>query len=128
MKIYTASVILLLTILATGCGHPAQAKPNLVSASDLAPEASTADTTNSFWDMPYLEQAFIDATPADRKDGLIAGELGVDGGRKDMIVKLAQEIAADKHGLYDSLLVSHKGKLLFESYYLRGRVDLPHFQ
>lgn len=78
--------------------------------------------------MPYLEQAFIDATPADRKDGLIAGELGVDGGRKDMIVKLAQEIAAGKHDLYDSLLVSHKGKPLFESYYLRGRVDLPHFQ
>jgi len=93
-----------------------------------APEATAAEAALSFWDLPYLKNAYIDSSPADRKDGIAVGELGVDGGNKHMIVKLAQEIADKKHGLYDGLLIAHKGKLLFESYYLRGRVNLPHFQ
>ena len=56
------------------------------------------------------------------------GKLGRDGGNKEMLVKLAQEIANREHGSYDSLLIAHKGKLLFESYYSRGRVNLPHYQ
>lgn len=93
-----------------------------------APEATAAEAELSFRDISYLDKAFIDATPADRKDALVVGELGVDGGNKDMIVKLAQEIADRKHGNFDSLLIAHKGKLLFESYYLRGRINLPHPQ
>tara|TARA_R110002096_G_scaffold177713_1_gene354471 strand:+ start:244 stop:1428 length:1185 start_codon:yes stop_codon:yes gene_type:complete len=98
------------------------------AADAPAPEATTADAAVSFWDFPYLETAFIDLTPADRADNIPVGELGVDGGNKDMIIKLAQEIADREHGLYDSMLIAHNGKLLFESYYLRGRVNLPHFQ
>jgi len=93
-----------------------------------APEATASEAKISFWDLPYLKEAFIDPTPAARKDGLAVGELGVNGGNKDMIIKLAEEIANSKHGLYDSMLITHKGKLLFESYYLRGRINLPHFQ
>ncbi len=89
-----------------------------------APEATAAEAKISFWDLPYLKEAFIDTTPADRKDGLAVGELGVNGGNKDMIVKLAEEIADSMHGLYDSMLITHKSKLLFESYYRRGRVNL----
>ncbi|MCW8877838.1 MAG: beta-lactamase family protein [Kangiellaceae bacterium] len=93
-----------------------------------APEISAANANDSFREIPYLDKAFIDVTPADRKDALVVGKLGVDGGDKEMIVKLAQEIADSKQGKYDSLLIAHKGKLLFESYYLRGRVNLPHPQ
>ncbi|WP_106794237.1 serine hydrolase [Aquimarina sp. Aq78] len=89
-----------------------------------APEATAAEAKISFWDLPYLKEAFIDITPADRKDDLAVGELGVNGGNKDMIIKLAEEIADSMHGLYDSMLITHKGKLLFESYYRRGRVNL----
>jgi len=96
--------------------------------NDLAPEATAADAAISFWDLPYLEKAFIDTAPAARKDDIPVGELGVDGGNKAMIVKLAEEIADKKHGLYDSMLIAHNGKLLFEGYYLRGRVNLPHGQ
>lgn len=96
--------------------------------TQLAPEASATEAKLSFREMPLLETAFIDTTPANRNDGLMVGELGVDGGNQEMIVKLAEEIAAGKHGKYDSLLIAHQGKLLFESYYLRGRVNLPHFQ
>jgi len=94
----------------------------------LAPEASVAEATLSFRDIPELKKAFIDITPADKKDGLTVGELGIDAGNKAMIVKFAQEIASKNHGSYDSLLIAHKGKLLFESYCSRGRVNLPHFQ
>lgn len=105
---------------------------NFVAASAAeeksAPEATAADVEMSFWDMPYLENAFIDTAPMKRKGALPVGILGVDGGDKDKIIKLAQEIADHQHGKFDSLLIIQNGKLLFESYYLRGRVDLPHMQ
>lgn len=94
----------------------------------LAPEATVAEAELSFWDLPYLNEAFIDPTPADRKDGLAVGDLVANGGNKAMVLQLAQEIADEKYGKYDSLLIARQGKLLFESYYLRGRVNLPHFQ
>jgi CubicO group peptidase (beta-lactamase class C family) len=97
-------------------------------ADTHAPEATLAETKLSFRDVEYLDQAFIDAAPADRNDGLIVGGLGVDGGNKEMIIKLAQELADTQEGKLDSLLIAHKGKLLFESYYLRGRINLPHPQ
>ncbi len=80
------------------------------------------------WEVPILEKAFVSAVPKDRKDGIMVGALGVDGGNKDMIVKLAQEMSDGLHGDFDSLLVAHKGKLLFESYYARGRINLTHPQ
>ncbi len=92
-----------------------------------APEASAADTKVSFWDMPYLNEAFIDTAPSDRKDDIAIGKLAISGD-KDLIVKMAQEIAENNEGKFDSVLISHKNKLIFESYYGRGRINLPHFQ
>ncbi|MCO7224387.1 serine hydrolase [Pleionea sp. CnH1-48] len=94
----------------------------------VAPEATAAEAKASFKDIPSLKEAFISPKPAAKKDGIAVGKLGVDGGNKRKIIELAKEIADNKHGRYDSLLIAHKGKLLFESYYLRGRVNLPHFQ
>ncbi len=94
----------------------------------LAPEATAIEATLSFWDIPVLKEAFINAAPTDRKDGILVGKLGIDGGDKAMILKLAQEIADNKYGIFDSFLIAHKGKLLFESYYTRGRINLPHPQ
>lgn len=99
-----------------------------LEGENLAPEATAADAAISFWDLPYLEKAFIDTTPANGKDAIPVGELGADGGKVDGIVKLAEEIADGKHGLYDSLLITHKGKLVFESYFRRGRINLAHGQ
>jgi len=78
--------------------------------------------------IPELKKSFIDSTPENKNDGIPVGELGVDGGDRDLIFDLAQEIANNKHDIYDSLLITHQGKLIFESYYSRGRIDLPHFQ
>lgn len=104
------------------------AKESAVENNSHAPEATAAEATLSFRDIPNLKKAFIDTTPAARKGDLAVGELGIDGGNKNMIVKLAEELANNKHGDYDSLLIAHKGKFIFESYYKRGRINLPHFQ
>lgn len=106
----------------------ANAAANTKGTDSLAPEATVAESELSFRDIPYLDKAFINSAPADRKDALVVGKLSVDGGNKGMIEKLAQEIADGKHGKFDSLLIAHKGKLLFESYYNRGRINLPHPQ
>lgn len=92
------------------------------------PEATAAEIKLSFRDMPALEEAYIDASPVDRNDGIPVGELGVNVGNKEMVITLAQEIADKKHGRYDGLLISHKNKLVFESYYQRARINLPHPQ
>ena len=74
-----------------------------------------------------LPTAFIDTSP-NAEDGLVVGTLGIDGGEVDPILNFANEIAAGMHGDVDSLLIAYKGKLLFESYFRRGRVNYPHYQ
>ena len=91
-------------------------------------EASAAEAKMKYTELPLLKEAFINTAPADRNDALVVGKLGTDGGNKAMVLQLAQEFANNKHGEYDSLLIAHKGKLLFESYFKRGRINLPHFQ
>jgi len=107
------------------------------SARDgLAPEVTdlNAKDVSMQWEksIPYLEEAYINLQPTDLKDGIPIGVLGADGGNKDLILAFAREVAADKDknrkDKTDSLLISHKGKLILESYYRRGRQNLPHFQ
>lgn len=93
--------------------------------SAVAPES---EINMSFWDLPLLKEAFVNTSPELKSDGLSVGTLGKDGGNEAQILALAKEIADDKHGNYDSLLISQNGKLLFESYYKRGRSNLPHIQ
>lgn len=78
--------------------------------------------------IPYLKKPFISVAPQDMKDGIAVGKLGVDGGNREMVLKFAAEIADGKHGNIDSMLLYYKGKLLFESYYRRGRANYPHYQ
>ncbi|WP_074407776.1 serine hydrolase domain-containing protein [Aquimarina megaterium] len=120
MKNKTGLLLLILLVLTQNSF--AQQKDN------LAPEATAAEATLSFRDIPELKKAFIDVAPTDKKDGIRVGKLGIDGGNKAMILTLAQEIADHKYGNFDSFLIAHKGKLIFESYYSRGRINLPHPQ
>lgn len=83
---------------------------------------------NFFSEIPILEEAFIDASPEDRKDGIKVGKLGIDGGDKETIFKLVQELTSSTDTIIDSFLIHHKGKLLFESYNRRGRIDVIHPQ
>jgi CubicO group peptidase (beta-lactamase class C family) len=110
------------------CGMSSFAAESAENNESHVAEVSAVDAKRSFWKMSYLDEAFIDTTPINRKDSISVGELGADGGNKVSIVKVAQEIADNKEGKFDSVLISHKNKLIFESYYGRGRINLPHFQ
>jgi len=93
-----------------------------------APEATAVEMAVSFKDISHLKEGFFDVTPIDRKDGILVGELGIDGGNKEMILELAQNIASNHYGFFDSFLIAYNGKLLFESYFTKGRINLPHPQ
>ena len=126
---YTLFIVLLITVSATS----EAARDNKEAPKASAEEAKIKHwrmpaIDRSFTDIPELENAFFDATPADMKDGIEVGEFCLDGGKKEVILNLANEIAKGTHGEYDSLLILQKGKLLFESYFRRGRVDLSHPQ
>ncbi len=101
-------------------------------SNGLAPEITDLNAKDVSYALearlPNLKQPFIDTTPADRGDGIVVGELGADGGKREVILTYAQEVAAGKHGQIDSLLLWHSGKLVFESYYRRGRINYPHYQ
>ncbi|WP_109437301.1 serine hydrolase [Aquimarina sp. AU119] len=88
----------------------------------------SSDNEVSFWDIPYLNNAFVSTTPEDRKDGISVDTLAVSSNDRKAILNLSQEIFDGKHGSYDALLISHKNKLVFESYYKKGRINLPHGQ
>ncbi|KZN45425.1 serine hydrolase domain-containing protein [Pseudoalteromonas luteoviolacea] len=93
-----------------------------------APVVAKADIQIGYTETPFLEKAFIDTSPENRQDGISVGNLGNSGADKQQVIQFAKELADYKHGHYDSLLISHKGKLVFESYYAKGRVNLPHYQ
>ena len=83
-------------------------------------------------DLPYLDKPFFSLNPRDRKDGLSVGSLGEDGGDKKLVLEYARKLAETSQnpriGKTDSLLIAYKGKLLFESYFRRGRANYPHYQ
>ena len=49
----------------------------------MPPEATSSELSLAYSELPYLSKAYIDPTPALRKDGLTVGELGIDGGNKE---------------------------------------------
>ncbi len=102
----------------------------------LAPEVTDLNAEDVSYQrehqLPYLEKPYLCVRPQDRNDGIPVGELGPDGGNREMVPKFAQELAGasndPKTGKTDSLLISYKGKLIFESYFRRGRINYPHYQ
>jgi len=106
------------------------------ASNGLAPEVPTLNAKDNLYaleaKLPDLEKPYITGTPEDKKDGLVVGKLGVDGGDANAVMKFAEELAApakdEKEGNTDSLLICYKGKLIFESYYRRGRANFPHYQ
>ncbi len=120
-------------------GKPSQTQPmkvggtsSLAETDGLAPEVTDLSSEDISFSkeqsLPDLERPFLDIAPEDMADGIEVGELGSDSGNKTMILALAREIAAGQHGEVDSLLIHHDGRLIFESYYRRGRANYPHYQ
>lgn len=98
-----------------------------IASTTVPPEVDLADIKGSMWEhyqsLPNLSNAYYSSKPMKRDDGIEVGEL-----KGTTMQQLAKEIANGKHTNYDSLLIAHKGKLVFESYFQRGRANLPHLQ
>ena len=58
-------------------------------------------------ELPYLKKPFISSSPADKNDQLNVGRLGIDGGKKESILKFVRKLAepseSPKHGKTFSL-------------------------
>lgn len=76
------------------------------------------------WTIPPLTTAFYDTEPDKRKDGVAVGQLK----ESKALIALANKIAEGQHGKIDSLLIAQRGKLVFESYFNKGRINIPHPQ
>lgn len=102
----------------------------------LAPEVTDLNARDISYTLekklPYLEKPFINSAPRDRKDGIVVGLLGKDGGDRAAVLAFARKLGETsenpKAGKTDSLLISYRGKLLLEAYYRRGRANYPHYQ
>lgn len=102
----------------------------------LAPEVVdlNAKDVSMEWEqnIPYLEHPYFSSRPIKKGDDILVGELGFEGENKQLIESFSRAIAkesfAEGKSKTDSLLISYKGKLVFESYYRRGRQNVPHFQ
>ncbi len=111
-----------------GTAFPMTAVRSIAWLSSLMSPISSDSYEVSFWDVPHLNNPFVNTAPEDRKDGISVGELSVNSNDRNAILNLSQEVFEGKHGNYDALLISHKNKLVFESYYKKGRINLPHGQ
>ncbi|MDF1862326.1 MAG: serine hydrolase, partial [Verrucomicrobiales bacterium] len=98
----------------------------------LAPEVTDLNAEDISYaleaKLPDLEKPFIDPTPDDKDDGIAVGRLGGDNGGREVVLAFSREIAEGKHGDIDSFLLVKDEKLIFESYFRRGRFNYPHYQ
>jgi len=124
---------LVLGLIAHVCylAMPRPADAATVKNSGLAPEVTDLNakdmSKNAEKGIPFLETPFLDPTPEGLHDGLPVGELGVDGGDREAILALSRRLGEGLGGTVDSFLLAHKGKLNFESYFRRGRINVPHY-
>ena len=94
----------------------------------ISAEANDTEASMSFWDLPHLKEAYVSTSPQKRKDRIKVGKLKLKKSDQKAIQKVSEEIFKGTYGNYDALLISHKNKLVFESYYKKGRVNLLHGQ
>ena len=76
--------------------------------------------------LPDLPTPYVSASPEDLGDGLDVGFLN-ESGTREAIQELVQGDQEGKFANMDSLLLWKDGKLIFEMYNRRGRVDGPHY-
>ncbi|WP_431129267.1 serine hydrolase [Flagellimonas flava] len=111
-----------------GTAFPMTAVRSVAWLSSAMNHISRDSKEVSFWSIPHLNNPYITQAPEDREDGIAVGKLDISEADKNAILKVSQEIFKGTYGNYDALLISHKNKLVYESYYRKGRVNLPHGQ
>jgi CubicO group peptidase (beta-lactamase class C family) len=113
-----------LIVVAIGCGAvilSANELPRLPKALDPKKQSYSEQKK-----LPNLPEAYFSTSPQDLGDGLKVGKLDLPGTKK-AVKALISEDRAGKYSNLDSILLWKDGKLLFEMYSRRGRVDAPHY-
>ena len=111
-----------------GTAFPMTAVRSVGWLSSILSHISNDGKKTSFWSTPRLNNPYITQAPEDREDGILVGKLDISEPNKNAIIKVCQEIFEGTYGNYDALLISHKNKLVYESYYNKGRINVPHGQ
>ena len=101
---------------------------NLWASPPSLPKNISAATLdfNRQAEIPNLKKAYISSSPQDLNDGLKVGQLDV----PEAVKAIEALRMADSKGEFanlDSILLWKDGKLVFEMYARRGRVDAPHY-
>ena len=112
---------LLLNVLAGGGQLAANELPRLPKGAD--------PKTHDFQEqknLPDLKAPYVSSSPEDIGDGLEVGQLDAPGAQ-EAIDALMKNDQVGKYANLDSLLLWKDGKLIFEMYNRRGRVDGPHY-
>ncbi|MEM7456618.1 MAG: sialate O-acetylesterase [Planctomycetota bacterium] len=76
----------------------------------------------------YLAEPVIEFSPPDLDDQIDVGTLFDTSCDIASIEELVNRISSDEYGNIDSLLIAHDGRLIVETYFRKGRQELPHFQ
>jgi CubicO group peptidase (beta-lactamase class C family) len=100
----------------------------VLAESKARKEATSEEMAMSFRDLPNLDVPYISYSPDQESDALKVGSAELSKKNKAELEALIKEIQEGQHGKFDSLLIVHNGKLIFESYYNRGRSNLAHGQ
>jgi CubicO group peptidase (beta-lactamase class C family) len=90
---------------------------------ELEPEKQTYSAQKK---IPNLAEAYFSTSPENLGDGLKVGSLDLPGTQEAINALLADDLAG-KYSNLDSILLWHDGRLIFEMYNRRGRVDGPHY-
>ena len=113
-----------LIIVVMGCG------PISLTAGELPRLPKALDPKKQSYSeqkkLPDLTKTYFSTSPQDLDDGLDVGILDLPGTR-EAIKALVADDKAGKYSNLDSILLWKDGKLLFEMYSRRGRVDAPHY-
>lgn len=132
MKSPIQFVLLIAIVLPSGLADevPPQTLPQI--AGGLAPEVTDLNAADVSYaleaKLPYLEEPFINPRPQQQDDDIPVADFTHALGDRQAILNFAREIAAGEHGEVDSFLLMKDGRLIFESYFRRGRANYPHYQ
>ena len=115
------TIILLLALSVLAVRLNAQELPRLPKQLDPTQQSYQEQTK-----LPDLAEPYVSTAPQDLGDGLQVGSLDLPG-TEEAVEALVVDDKAGKYSNLDSLLLWKDGKLLFEMYNRRGRVDAPHY-
>jgi CubicO group peptidase (beta-lactamase class C family) len=117
----TRQMITLLAFLLPLAGLTADELPRLAKELDPKKQSYAAQKK-----LPPLAQPYFSSSPENLGDGLQVGTLDVPGTGEAIKALLADD-KAGKYSNLDSILLWKDGRLMFEMYNRRGRVDGPHY-